>query len=75
MEKNYPVSDKIEYSVFLINDFARHFNISPKQSFDYLDSYGGISFINRNYGIAHTQSFEDMVENLVLVCKRNGGNL
>ena len=75
MAEEYSLNDKIEYTVFFINEFAKKFHLSAKESFDYLNSYKAISFINRNYGIAHTLSFEDMIENVTALCSRNGGRL
>lgn len=65
----------INYTVACVNEFARENNISVKEAFQYLFSYDGIEFIKENYDIEHTLSFETVVEDLSVLCRRNGGNL
>ena len=40
-----------------------------------LNRYDGVSFVDRNYGIIHTLSFNDMVQSVSDYCRRNGGQL
>lgn len=37
--------------------------------------YSGIAFLDENYEIEHTLSLDDAVEDLELICRKNGGNL
>ena len=69
------VKDKIEYTVSLVNDFAKKHSLSNTQAFNYLDRFGAIAFIERHYDIAHTLPFSEMLENLALYCRNNGGEL
>ena len=69
------IKDKIEYTVSLVSDFAKKHALSNKQAFNYLDRFGAISFIDCHYDIAHTLPFSEMVENLALYCRNNGGML
>ncbi|MCF0237588.1 MAG: DUF3791 domain-containing protein [Sphaerochaetaceae bacterium] len=75
MEQLYSLNDKIEYTVFFISEFAKYHKLTKKEAFNYLNSYNAISFINRNYGIAHTLSFEEMIDNVTIFCRHNGGTL
>ncbi|MDR0940009.1 MAG: DUF3791 domain-containing protein [Mediterranea sp.] len=75
MEKNYPIADKVEYIIALVNEFAKAHGLSDKQAFRYMERYKAIKFIDRHYGIAHTQSFEDMVSDMTAYCQRHGGQL
>ena len=57
------LEDKIEYVVALVSEFAHRFNLTQVDAFNYIDRYKGIDFINRQYEVAHTLSFREMVEN------------
>ena len=66
---------KINYTVACIDEFADRFKITAKDAFEYLYRYNGIAFIKEHYDIEHTLSFEDAIEDLILVCSNNGGHL
>lgn len=65
---------RINYTVVCVNEFARRFHISAKTSFFYLYEHKGIDFINEHYDIEHTLSLDDAIEDLILVCRNNGGS-
>jgi len=66
---------KTEYIVIFISEFARHFGLSAVQAYRYLNRYKAIDFLDEQYNVAHTQSFEDMVQNMATYCQRHGGAL
>jgi hypothetical protein len=72
---DYGVRDILEYTIALVSDFAKKFNLTDVQAFRYIKAYNGIAFIEENYTIIHTLSFEDAIENLILFCRRKGGLL
>ena len=65
--------NKAEYIVIFISEFARRFGLSAVQAYRYLNRYKAIDFLDEQYNIAHTQSFEDMVQNMAGYCQRHGG--
>ena len=65
---------KINYIVVCVNEFADRYNIPSKEAFTYLFTHQGIVFLKENYDIEHTLSIEDAVDDLTLVCRKNGGN-
>lgn len=69
------VLDKAEYLVIFINEFARHYGLSAVQAYRYLNRYKAIDFLDEQYNVAHTQSFDDMVQNMAGYCRRFGGAL
>ena len=71
----YTNHDKIEWMLIFVAEFARRFELSFKQAFNYLSCYNGISFIERHYDYCHTQSFQSMVSDIADYCHRKGGNL
>lgn len=65
----------VGYVVALISEFATHYGIMPKQAYAYLYRFKGLDHLYMHYNILHTLSFEENVESLSEVCKRNGGKL
>ncbi len=64
---------KINFTVVCVNEFAGKFHIAPKEAFIYLYDHKGIEFIKDHYDVEHTLSLDDTVEDLVMVCRNNGG--
>lgn len=72
---NYNIRDIIEYTVALVNEFAKRFNLSERQAYNYIRLHKGVAFIENNYGIIHTLDFNEAVESVALFCRRKGGAL
>ncbi|MBP5364546.1 MAG: DUF3791 domain-containing protein [Bacteroidales bacterium] len=66
---------RLAYYVACVRDFGERFNLTPNDSFAYLESHGGMRFLIDCYEAEHTLSLEDAVADLITVCKRNGGML
>lgn len=66
---------KIGFTVACVNEFANKHNLSVKEAFQYLFQFKGIAFIKENYDVEHTLDFETILEDLEILCKRNGGTL
>ncbi len=62
-----------KYIVVCVNEFAAAKNINRRASFLYLYHFKGIHFLSEHYEIEHTLSFAEVIEDLSLVCRRNGG--
>ena len=69
------VLDMINYIVALITEFAAAHNISTQQAYEYLQKYKGLDFLERNYDVEHTLSFDDVLKDLFIICRNNGGRL
>ena len=65
----------INFTVACVNEFARKYNLSAKEAFQYLFQFKGIEFIKENYEVEHTLSFDTILEDIEVLCKRNGGML
>ena len=65
----------IPYTNACIRAFGRRFTISTKDAYLYLRKYRGIDFLIEFYDIEHLQSIEDAVDDLIIYCHNNGGNL
>ena len=67
--------DKLTYIITCIAVFGEHFSLSSKQAHSYLKRYGGLAFLEECYAAEHTLSLYDAVNDLSVICQRNGGGL
>ena len=66
---------EINYTVACVSEFADRFNMRQQEAFQYLYKYKGIEFLKENYDIEHTLSFDDVLKDLFIICRNNGGRL
>ena len=66
---------KIGFTVACVNEFAQHHNLSIQEAFRYPFQFKGIAFIKENYEVEHTLDFETIIEDLGILCRKNGGVL
>ena len=66
---------KIGFTVACVNEFAHKHELSSKEAFQYLFQFKGIAFIKENYDVEHTLDFETILEDLEIICRKNGGTL
>ena len=69
------LKNKINFTVACVDEFAQKNNLSVKEAFQYLFQFKGIEFIKENYEAEHTLSFDTVLEDLGILCRRNGGKL
>jgi hypothetical protein len=72
---SYSIKDKLEWTVIFIHEFGKKHGLSLKQSFNYLNRFKGIDFVDHHYDYVHTQSFQSMVADITEYCHRMGGEL
>ncbi|MGM9866791.1 MAG: DUF3791 domain-containing protein [Lepagella sp.] len=65
----------MEYIIALVSEFAKKFDLSNRQAFNYIRNHQGISFIEQNYGIIHTLDFKEAVDSVAIYCRKTGGLL
>lgn len=66
---------KIPYINACIRGFAKRFHLSTKAAFAYLYNFKGVDFLVEHYEIEHLQSIDDAIDDLVLLCQKEGGLL
>lgn len=66
---------KIGFTVACVNEFARKNNLTDQESFRYLFQFKGIAFIKENYDVEHLLDFDTILEDLDVLCRKNGGVL
>ena len=67
--------EKLAYIIAVVNEFATAFSLNSQQAYRYLDRFKGIDFVDMFYAVEHTLPFEDVVEDVALYCRNNGGML
>lgn len=67
--------NKLDFTIALIAEFAATYKLKQKQAFNYLNRFKGMQFLHKHYDVLHTQSFEDVIISLAMVCRNNGGQL
>lgn len=73
---NYKMTElkkKINYTVVCVNEFANRFKITAKDAFNYLYAHKGIEFLKEYYDVEHTLSIDDAIDDLMIICRKNGG--
>lgn len=75
MIMNKKLQNRITYMIYCINAFAERYHLNSKQAFAYLNRFKGIAFLDECYEAEHQLSLNDAVNDLTLICKRNGGGL
>lgn len=66
---------RINYTVACVSEFAGTYGITPKEAFEFLCEYKTIELLKEHYDIEHTLSFEDAVEDMMIICRNNEGEL
>ena len=69
------IEDKIAYIIAVVNEFAVRFSLNPQQAYRYLNRFKGIDFLDEFYNVEHTLSFDDVVDDLAILCRKKGGAL
>ena len=67
--------DKIDYTVYCVNEFARANSLSYLDAFDYLDKYQVIDYITDFYVENSQQPMALMLQDMVECCRSRGGML
>lgn len=67
--------NKIEYINYCISAFAKQYAMSLPEAFNYLERYDGLAFLDECYEAEHLLSIENAIEDLVVICRNNGGQL
>ena len=64
---------EIPFVTLCIRAFSKRFALPLQTAYAYLREYNGLGFLIEFYDVEHLQSIEDTLDDLVLVCQKNGG--
>ncbi len=65
----------LDYIVVCISEFASRHGMHMKDAYMYLRQYKGIDFLHEFYDVEHTLSFDDTIDDLSIICRKNGGTV
>jgi hypothetical protein len=65
----------IAYVVACVGEFARANELTDREAFRFLETYGGIDFLIGFYDTEHLLSLQDAVEDLMVVSQKAGGRI
>jgi len=66
---------EIQFINACIKAFGQRFSLTREKAYDYLQRYAGLSFLIEFYDVEHLQSIDDTVDDLIMMCAKNGGTL
>ena len=66
---------QIPFTNACIRAFASRVGMTTLSAFHYLREYKGVKFWIDSYHVVHLQSIDDTVDDLILICAKNGGTL
>ena len=66
---------EIPFLATCIRAFGERFAMSRQEAFHYIHKYKGLAFLIEFFDVEHLQSMDETIDDLILVCKQNGGTL
>lgn len=73
--ERYMSKYEIPFLHLCIREFARRFNLSRREAYLYLQKHNGVAFLIEYYDVEHLQSIDETLDDLVVMCRNNGGQL
>lgn len=65
----------LDYIVVCISEFASRYEMHMRDAYLYLNEHKGIEFLKEFYDVEHTLSFDDVLDDLTELCRKNGGTV
>ena len=66
---------EIPFLTACIQAFGQRFSLTRQAAFRYLHEHKGLAFLIEFYDVEHLQSMEDTIDDLLIICQKNGGAL
>lgn len=66
---------EIPFLTLCIQAFGRRFGMSRQAAFRYLREHKGLAFLIEFYDVEHLQPLEETLDDLLAICRQNGGTL
>ena len=64
---------EIPFLTSAIQAFANQFGMTRQAAFRYLQQYKALAFLIEFYDVEHLQSMDDTIDDMLIVCRQNGG--
>lgn len=75
MKQRLNSENRVIYIDYCINAFGDRYGLSPKEAYAYLKRFKGLDFLDECYEAEHLLSIRNAVNDLVEICKKNGGEI
>ena len=66
---------EIPFLTACIQAFGRRFAMTRQAAFRYLHEHKGLAFLIEFYDVEHLQSMDETIDDLLIICQKNGGTL
>ena len=66
---------EIPFITACIRVFGQRFSMTRQAAFRFLQQYKGLAFLIEFYDVEHLQSIDETIEDLLIICKQNGGTI
>ena len=66
---------EIPFLTACIQAFGKRFSMTRQAAFRYLHKHKGLEFLIEFYDVEHLQSMDETIEDLLIICQKNGGTL
>ena len=66
---------EIPFLTACIQAFGQRFSMTRQAAFRYLHDHKGLAFLIEFYDVEHLQSMEETIDDLLIICQKNGGTL
>ena len=69
------ITNRLDFIVACVGEFSMKHGLSNIEAYSYLRRFSGIEFLLKHYEAVHTLSIDEVVEDLQVLCNRNGGKV
>ena len=66
---------EIPFLTACIRVFAQRFTMTRQAAYRYLHEHKGLEFLIEFYDVEHLQSMDETIDDLLIICQKNGGKL
>lgn len=66
---------EIPFLTLCIYAFGQRYALSRQSAYRYLQEHKGLAFLIEFYDVEHLQSMDETIDDLSIICKKNGGTL
>ena len=64
---------EIPFLTAAIQAFGARFSMTRQAAFRYLYEHKGLAFLIEFYDVEHLQSMDETIDDLLIICQKNGG--
>ena len=66
---------EIPFLTACIRAFGHRFSMTRQAAFRYLHEHKALAFLIEFYDVEHLQSMDETIDDLLIICQKNGGTL